>query len=141
MRTRGLALVEVLAATLLLAMAAAAAIATWGLSTRTTYSKRLTEMGTYVATQEVERLKARRSAGLQNTASGSPLLTYYDRFGAPAGAQAAQGFTARSWVRTVVDRDETVNTEDVREIYVEIRDNTGAFLLGRARTLITYGGV
>src|SRR5439155_15995386 len=52
-RRRGLTYLEVLAAAVLVAIAAAAALSTWQLTSRAPANKRLTEMGSLLAVREI----------------------------------------------------------------------------------------
>ncbi len=134
----GFTYVELLMATLVVAIAAVSALATWQISSRAPANKRATEMGVFVATQELERMKAIKVDGL---AAGSTTVRYYDRYGAPAAAAATNGFRTTSYVTAIVDRNGTPSTDDLYEIRVEVHNNDGSKLLEEARTLLTLGGV
>ncbi len=135
---RGFTYLELLAAALILAVASAGALATWHISSRAPANKRVTEMGVYIATQQIERLKARRYLGLPDGSANPP--AYYDRYGAPAAGPAAQGYRAEWSVTPVIDRDGIVNSEDVREVRVQVWDNGKTRRYEDARVLIAFGG-
>lgn len=99
-RESGFSYLELLIAALVLAIATVGALATWSYSSRAPANKRVTEMGVYVAVQEIERLKARRYMGLEDTPAGSPLVTYYDRYGAPSasGTPQPQGYKVKAFI-------------------------------------------
>lgn len=136
----GFTYLELLMAALILAVATVGALATWSYSSRAPANKRVTEMGVYVATQEIERLKARRYLGIEDTDPGSPLVTYYDRYGGPTGGAVMQGYKVKSFITPAVDRDGASNTEDLREIRVEVWDNNEAKRYEEARILLAFGG-
>jgi prepilin-type N-terminal cleavage/methylation domain-containing protein len=139
---RGFSYVELLAAVLLVSIASAAALASWSISTRAPANKRATEMGVYVGVQALERLKARKYLGVNDTAENAPLVTFYDRYGALAGAAAERGYTVRAWIRPMVSRDAVLNTEDLREIEIKVYNNALTEPpYEHVRTLLTFGGV
>src|SRR5581483_7425306 len=80
-RRRGLTMIELLAAVLMVSIAAAGAAATWTLASRVVATKRITEMGAYVALQQMDRLKARKYSSLAYTAEDAPLVDWYDKNG------------------------------------------------------------
>ena len=142
-RRGGFTYTELLVAVLLVAIAASWGLAAWSISSRAPANKRATEMAVYIATQELERMKARKYMGMSDTPVGSPIVTYYDRYGAPAAGNTAapRGFQARSWVMPMVDRNGVADSEDLREIKVEVYDNGGGRMYERAQTLLAFGGV
>src|SRR5947209_805359 len=99
-RRRGLTYLEVLAAAVLVAMAAAAALSTWQLTSRAPANKRLTEMGSLLAVREIERLKAFTYLNLPDVAANNATVTYYDKNGLAASPNAAVsgGYKVKSWV-------------------------------------------
>jgi type II secretory pathway pseudopilin PulG len=136
-----MSLLEMLAASLIIAIVAATALATWALSSRAVANKRVTEMGIYLATREVERLKDMGYMSLNDTPSGSPIISYYDRNGAAAGGAVAMGYKVKAWVEPIVNRDSVTNTEDLRQIRVEVWDANEIRRYEYVRTLITFGGI
>src|SRR5690349_18705917 len=84
----GFSLLEVLAASVILGIAAAAAFAAWGISSRAPANKRVTEMGVYIATQELERLKVVKYNLLVTGSSGTD---WYDKNGNWLGSLATTG--------------------------------------------------
>jgi prepilin-type N-terminal cleavage/methylation domain-containing protein len=145
-RHRGFSLLELLAAVVLLSIAAAGALATWSMSSRAAANKRVTEMGVYCGVHALERLKTQKYMGLPETGqpadpNSTPLVYWYDRNGQPAGSAQPQGYRARGWVSTWVNRDSVTNTEDLRAITVQVTDNSGAREYDRILTLITFGGI
>ena len=145
-RTLGMTLTEVLVATMILAIVAGGAIASWSLSSRAAASKRAVEIGNAIAVEEIERLKALRYPYLTPSAmqGGQPVPTvrWFDRYGNWLGGAAVTGdFQARETVTVVIDRDGETNSEDFKEIIVEVWDTAQTQMYERARTLITFGGV
>ena len=138
---RGAAYLELLVAVVLLAIAAAGALSTWSLSSQAPANKRVTEMGVYLGTRELERLKAQKYSSMLDTAVGSPNVTYYDELGVSTNAAVAGGYKVKSWVMTLVNRDTIANTEDVREITIEVWDSAETNQYDSARSLITFGGL
>ena len=137
---RGYSYLELLIATLLISIAAAGAVSTWVISSRAPANKRVTEMGVYLAVREIERLKTLKYMGLTSGLQGT---RYYDRYGAPDDGNnpVPQGYRIQSWVTTVVDRNGTSDVEDLQELRVEVRDNSGARLYDEERTLVALGGL
>lgn len=140
-RRHGFTYVELLASVLIVAMSAAYAMASWGISSRAPANQRVTEMGVFVATQQLERLKAEKYMTLMDTPAGTPTITYYDRYGAPAAAAAPQGYLVKTTIGPLVNRDGMINTEDLREIVVEVWDNAQTKRYEQARTLLAFGGL
>jgi hypothetical protein len=139
-------LTEVLVATMILAIVAGGAIASWSLSSRAAANKRAVEIGNSIAVEEIERLKAVRYPYLTPSPlqGGQPVPTvrWFDRYGNWLGSSATSGdFQARETVVILIDRDDETNSEDLKEITVEVWDGSAARMFERARTLITFGGV
>jgi hypothetical protein len=72
-----------------------------------------------------------------------PTPFYFDRNGMPAaGNQAvAQGYKVKLLATNLVDRDATLNVEDLRELTVEVWNNDETRLYTRMKTLLAFGGV
>lgn len=138
---RGFTILELLAAVVLIAIAAIGAAATWSLSTRAAANRRATDMGNYIAVREMERLKSSKYQSLNDTTTGSPSITYFNRYGDPEGSQVTRGFKVKTWISPIVNRDSTTNSEDLREVKIEVRSNDEATLYETARTLLTFGGL
>jgi prepilin-type N-terminal cleavage/methylation domain-containing protein len=140
-RLRGMSMIETLAAVLIVGIAAAAAVATWGLALRVVANKRVTEMTNYLGTREIERLKAKKFSFL--SVSNTPLVTYYDKTGASAAGAVAEGFKVESTVSTAVSRPTTGGAGDVHEIQVQVwsSDGTTRYDDGNIRTLLSTGGL
>jgi len=136
-RHRGVTLIELLIAALLISIVAACALSTWSVLQKVPNAKRATEMSSFIAVQAIERVKARK---YENLADTNDAVSYYDKNGAPAGGVSAHGFTVRSYISTVVDRDGNSDTEDLREIRVDVFDNSGK-QLETQRTLVSFGGL
>lgn len=139
-------IIEVLMAALIIGIVAAGAVASWSLSSRAVGNKRATEIGTAIATSEMERLKALRYPYLTPSAlqGGQPVPTvrWYDRLGNWLGSAAVSGdFRAESTVTVIIDRDSETNSEDMKEIIVDVWDGTRTTHYCTARTLLTFGGV
>lgn len=139
-------LVEVIAATFILAVVAGGAMASWSLSSRAATNKRAVEMGVAIAVQEIERLKAIRYPYLAPSAlsGGTPVPTvrWFDKYGNWLGTSAVTGdFKVNTVVRVIVDRDDEANSEDLKELIVEVWDADQTRLFERARTLLTFGGL
>lgn len=134
-------LIEVLAAALLLSIAAAAAVKTWSIASRAPYNKRVTEMGIYIGTQELERLKARRYDTLVRGSSG---VDWYDENGAWLGNSAVTGTYKANWsvgITGGVDRDGINNSEDLLELKVIVTNAAATKTYETAQTLLTFGGI
>lgn len=139
-------IMEVLMAALIVAIVAAGAVASWSLSSRAAANKRATEIGTAIATSEMERLKALRYPYLTPSPlqGGQPVpaVRWYDKLGNWLGSAAVSGdFRAESTVTVIIDRDSQSNSEDMKEIVVRVWDGGRTTLYGTARTLLTFGGV
>ena len=141
MRTRAFTLVELLVSLTLLAMATAAAMASWSISVRAPAAQRALQMAQTICMDEIEQSRAVRYSNLIDTTASAPVVRYYDRLGARANSATATGYQSRTWISVVVDRDGTSNSEDVREIRVEIWNGQGTTLMDSARTLLAYGGI
>jgi prepilin-type N-terminal cleavage/methylation domain-containing protein len=138
---RGTSLIELLVAAFIVAIAAGWAVATWSISSRAPATKRVTEMGTFIAVQEIERFKSQRFGALTN---GAQTARYFDKFGASLGTGVAPPngslYRAVATVTTVVNRDVIGNTEDLIEIQVVVTNPDGTVTFETARTLLTFGG-
>ncbi|MBM3495666.1 MAG: type II secretion system protein [Armatimonadetes bacterium] len=145
-RRRAFSLVELLMAALITAIVAAGAVATWSFSSRAAGNKRATEIGTAIAVEEMERLKAMRYPYLPASAlqGGQPVPTvrWYDNRGNWLGIAAVTGaFRAESTVTILIDRDSETNSEDLKEIRISVWDTNRVRSCGTARTLLKFGGV
>jgi prepilin-type N-terminal cleavage/methylation domain-containing protein len=143
---RGFSYLELLMAVVLLSMAAAGAVATWSFSTRAARSKRITETGVYVGVHAVERVKSRKYLGVDDTGAegvvgSTPLEYWYDRYGQPVNAAATEGYRARVWLISFVDRDTINNSEDLRRVTAVVTNNAGTDEYDRIDTLLSMGGL
>jgi type II secretory pathway pseudopilin PulG len=152
---RGLTYVELLVAVFLVSIAAASAGAVWVLSARIPAVKRVTELGSFISVQEIERQKAKHYSSFTNTPDGSPMVDWYDRNGRwlQSGGTAPVVppdklplFQAKAWTRAGsghgVNRDDPkANIEDLVEIYVEVWSGDGTRKYETAQTLVTFGGL
>jgi len=142
---RGLTMIEVLAAVLIVSLAAAGAIATWALSTKVTATKRVTDMGSYVSLQQIERLKAIKYSQLSYTSSAQ--IEWYDKYGnwlgdASSSPAVTTGFYQAQWtVVAKVSRYGTTSDENLAEVEVKVYDTTGTTLYEDIQTLLTFGGI
>ncbi len=134
-------LVELLSAVLLVSAVGAAAIATWGFSSRVIANKRVTEMATYLGTREIERLKAKTYSDLATTTSTT--VTYYDKTGASQVSASTMGYMVESTVTVAVSRGGTPGTADLHEIQVQVwsSDGTTRYDDGNIRTLVSLGAL
>jgi hypothetical protein len=145
---RGVTYVDLLAACVILAIAASGVLAAVSLLARVPRNKRVTEMGVFIGSQEMERLKARTYNLL--TKSNTSTVDWYDKNGAwistggsaPAGAlyKATWTVPTTSAGSGGVDRNGATDGEDLIEIVVIVSDTTGANTYETARTLLTFGG-
>lgn len=134
---RAMTYVEVLVAALLLGIAAAAAVATWNLSSRIPQSKRLTERAVFIATSEIERLKSIKYTYLAN---GTTTL-WYDKYGVWLGSGASTGaYRVIDTVSVVVPTTPTGTTRDLLQVRVQVQNTAGTVTYEDARTLLTFGG-
>jgi len=139
---RGASYLELLVSVVILAITGAAAVATWGWSVRVPATKRLAEMGSYLAVTEMERLKALKYANLVETAPASPSQSYFGPSGAPVPTPVARGFQVLSWTTTQdSNADGARNAADLREVVVEVWNNDRTQRYERLQTLLTAGGV
>lgn len=152
MRRRGLSLVELLVAALIIGIAAAGALATWTRMARIPASKRATDLTSQIATHVMEKIKARKYLNLTDTTfsggsyvlvdwnspSGSP---YFDKFGDAAGSAQPKGYRVKYRVYPIWSRDATRNTEDLVEVEVHVMDNSATRTYEVQRTLISFGGI
>lgn len=143
---RGFSYAELLVSALILVIAVAGAFAHWSFSVRMPAIKRVQEMGVYIAVEELERVKARRFLGSLITPANAPVVSYYTRNGVlevTGDTPDLQGYKVKTWITSAVDRDGAANTEDLREVTVEVWDraeaNTNPF--ERVRTLLSFGGI
>src|SRR5262249_9782183 len=125
----------------LIAIAAVAAFASWSVAVRAAGNKRVTEMAVYLAVREIEHLKAQKYINLADNAANSPNVSYYDKNGAPVGSATTGGYKTKSWVTAIDNRDNTTNTEDLREIKVEIWNSGETKKYDTEQTLLTFGGL
>jgi type II secretory pathway pseudopilin PulG len=138
----GVTYIELLASTLLVAIAAAGAFATWSLSLRAPANKRVTEMSVQLAVREIERIKAQKYAGAPETASNSPVVTYFDLYGNTSASAPSRGFQVKSWVITQdTNNDGSFDSSDLREITVQVWDSAGTKMYEQAQTMLSFGGV
>lgn len=134
---RALTLVEVLVAALLLAMAAAAAVATWNLSSRIPYNKRVVERAVLIGSSEIERLK---SLKYSNLVAGTTTV-WYDKYGNWLGSGATTGeYQVVDTISVVVPTTATGTTRDLLQVRVQVRNTAGTATYEDARTLMTFGG-
>ena len=142
---RGLTMIEVLAAVLIVSIAAVGAIATWALSTKVTATKRVTDMASYVSIQEIERLKAIKYSQLSYTTSAN--VEWYDKYGnwlgdANSSPAVNTGYYEVQWtVISKVSRYSTTSDENLAEVEVKVYDTTGTTLYEDIQTLLTFGGI
>lgn len=141
-RRRGISLLEVLVATLLIALTSAGVCATWGMSLATAASKRRTEVALYVAGAELERLKSLGYARLEVTGEDTPNTSYRDGRGFPNSEPAPQGYVVRSWVTVQSDPDGVRNSDDLLRIRVEVSASEPAppQVVARGEVLLAFGG-
>lgn len=139
---RGYSFMELLIACIILSIGAIGAVGIVGVLTRTPATKRLTEMGAFIASQEMERVKT-QTYNYLGTESISP--DYYDKYGkfiasgagpTPAGSLYKAAFT----VTVKVDRDGVANAEDVKEITITVTNVVTNKQLEQMQTLMAFGG-
>jgi type II secretory pathway pseudopilin PulG len=139
---RGFTYAELVVAVCILGLASAGALSTWSMAGRVPATKRRTEMAFSLAVMELERLKAQTYMNLAETAVASPNDAYYEVTGAPVASASPRGFRVLSWVIT----EDTVangyfDTGDLRQITVEVWDNTKTTRYDREQTFLAYGGL
>lgn len=152
-------------AALVVSAAAAGALATWRMTSGVPYKKRVTELGTYIAMHQIERIKAAKYGGLSDTGN-TPIVDWYDKDGTWLGTdltgltgKATANFTlrattgtykAKTYVRTIVPDTATGTTRDLVELEVKVmssdettRYDGGDLSDGKSafRTLLTFGGL
>jgi type II secretory pathway pseudopilin PulG len=141
-----MSLIETLVAALIVAIVAGAAVASWSMASRAVASRRATDIGTAIAVSELERLKAIRYPYLPVSpmSGGQPVPTvrWYDRYGNWLGSAATSGdYRAESTVTVIINRDSQTNSEDLKEIRVQVWDGARTRLYESIRTLLSFGGV
>lgn len=141
---RGLTLVEVLVAVLILSIVGAGAAATWSYASKVPGNKRVTDMASILAIREIEVVKAKKYLNL----STGTTTTYYDRYGSPRDSSgnkytSAQslGYIATTTIAIAPGMTATGTTKDLLEVAVAITNSTGAKTYETQRTLLTFGGI
>ncbi len=155
----GFTYVELLVAAVILSMGTIAVVTLISVLSRTPANKRLTEMGSYVATEAMERLKTQTynfvALGLANTNVATPM--WYDRYGNWLQDDINKPFNGIPQYRAdyvvshIVSR--TGGTQDLLEIKVVVSDvnqcgtsmSTAACMAKTTHyeimhTLVTFGG-
>jgi type II secretory pathway pseudopilin PulG len=150
-KRRGFGYLELLVAVLLLVMSAAGALAVWSFSTRAAASTRTRQMTAHLGVRELERLKARTYAGLPETDGqtvGSVtnpqfLETHYNAAATVVTASdPARRYFARARVITLDSNgDGRRDTQDLRELTVEVFIRGESAPHTRMRTLLSFGGL
>ena len=143
---RAFTYIELLVASLILVIAASGVVASLRLLPAVPRNKRITEMGIYIGSQELERLKAQTYDLLSKNSNGTD---WYDKSGAwiSSNGSAPPGALYRAnWSVPLtsngtggVDRDSTVNSEDLIELIVTVTDKDQTIPYGTARTLLAFG--
>lgn len=138
-------MIEVLAAVLIVSLAASGAIATWAFTTRVAATKRLTDMGSYVSIQQIERLKAIKYSQLSYTNSAQ--VEWYDKYGNWLGDSSSSpavttGYYQVQWtVISKVSRYGTTSDENLSEVEVKVYNTAGTILYEDIQSLLTFGGI
>src|ERR1017187_2653763 len=86
---RGVTFLELLVATLILSVVAAAGVVTWGMTSRVPEITRLTEMGSILAVRQLESLKVLGYDNIVDTKLILPVF-YFDKYGAPISVPTGQ---------------------------------------------------
>jgi hypothetical protein len=127
---------------MLVAIAGACSVASWGLAPKILANRRATEMSVMLAAQELERLKAFKYDGLTVTPVGTPNTFYYDKLGALLGSATGATYKVKSWVIPQDSNgDSVLNTADLRELTVEVWTPNESRRYERAVTLLTKDGI
>lgn len=146
---RGMSLVELLVAVLILSIVGAGAAATWSYASKVPANKRVTDMYSILATREIEVVKAKKYL---NITTGST-TTYYDRYGSSRDTsgnsyttQQSLGYIATTVIQMPKDATgtrtaATNTTKDLLEVETTIRASSGTNTFETQRTLLTFGGI
>lgn len=140
---RGMTLVELLVAVVILSIVGAGAVATWRYSSKVPANKRVTDMASILAIREIEVVKAKKYL---NLATGTT-TTYYDRYGAARDSGGtkytsaqSQGYTATTTVGIAPGMTATGTTRDLLEVVAVVTNASGTKTYETQRTLLTFGG-
>lgn len=145
-RQKGLTLVELLVAALLVAMAALTAVSSIRMAASLPRNKRVTEMAVYVSVAALERIKAIEYSNMTDVTPLPPSATaskwYYDKFGTPVGSAATDGYTVEYGIQLEdTNGDGVYDSLDMRRIVVEVYDNGLASLYERIDVKMANGGI
>ncbi len=145
-RRRGVTLIELLVAALIVSIVAAGAVSSWSISSKVPATLRATEIASKIAVREIEQIKAKRYINLSTT----PTTAFYDTSGAARdtggvlyGATQPNGFTATTTVALAPGMPVTnpPTTKDLLQVTVVVTkagDITKVY--ETQRTLMTFGG-
>ncbi len=128
---------EILTAIILLSIAASTAVAGWSLAISAVSTKRTTEMALYIGVHEMERLKAKRFLTMNDTIA----IQNYDKYGDPVTAPDPNGYLSKAWSSVLINRDGKNNSEDLRELHVDVWNSLQSKKYESMQTLITFGGM
>jgi len=133
---RGLTLIEVLVALLLLAAALSGLIGLWAFGFNTTRHSQDWGVGYSIARQEVERAK---NIGFLLLPEGG-WTRGYDGLGAVT-TEPNPHFTASTTIHTIPDANGEINTRCLRTLHVQVRAREGSEVVFESTTYLTWGGI
>jgi prepilin-type N-terminal cleavage/methylation domain-containing protein len=136
MRQRGLTLIEVLVALLLLAAGLSGLMGLWTFGFNVTRHSQDLGVGYNIARQEIERAK---NIGFLLL----PEATWtrgYDGLGNVA-ASPSPHFTATATVQTIPDANGQLNTSCLRTLHVRVNAREGNEVVFESTTYLTWGGI
>jgi hypothetical protein len=116
------------------------AILSWRLAPNAVANKRLTEFSVQLAVSELERLKAYKYEGLDDTTT--PNVFYFDKNGGALVSATGATYKVKSWVSTQdSNNDGVLDSLDLRELKVEVWNPLETKRYEQAQTLLSFGGV
>jgi prepilin-type N-terminal cleavage/methylation domain-containing protein len=136
MRSRGLTLVELLVALLLVGVALGALVALWPLGFTTTQRSQDIGVGYNVARQEIERAK---NMGFLLLPEGT-WTTAYDGLGNPTASENPH-FIATTSVQTIPDAYGEVHSRCLRVLHVEVDERDVSDPVFVSTTYLARGGI
>ena len=136
MKRRGLTLIELLVALLLVGVALGALVALWPLGFSMTRRSQDIGVGYNVARQEVERAKNMGFLILPEAA----WTTAYDGLGNPT-ASANPHFTATTSVQTIPDAYGEVHSRCLRVLHVQVTERDVSGSVFESTTYLARGGI
>ncbi len=137
MRPRGVSLIELLVALLILGVSLLALVGLWGFGFNVTRDSQDMAVAYNVARQEIERAKNMSYLFLPE----ATWATSYDGLGHVSTTESPPHFVATVTVHTLPDANGELNTRCLREVTVSVTARDQASAMFETRTYLTRGGV